>query len=80
MVIVWAMSRPRELSADTLFISFLEHSNIPYDILTDHDLHTGGVGILTPYHTVITSSHPEYPTLESLNAWEGFARRGGNSK
>lgn len=72
------MSRPRELSADCLFIGFLEQRGIAYDVLTDHDLHTGGADLLAPYHTLVSGSHPEYPTPESLAAWEGFARRGGN--
>ncbi len=75
---VWAMARPRELSADCMFIGFLERSGIAYDVLTDHDLHAGGAASLARYHTLISGSHPEYPTPESLDAWEGFARRGGN--
>lgn len=78
--VFWAMARPRELSADGLFLGFLEGLPDPlaYDVLTDHDLHVGGAALLRPYHTVIAASHPEYPTPESLDAWEGFARGGGN--
>ncbi|RYP39540.1 hypothetical protein DL766_000362 [Monosporascus sp. MC13-8B] len=76
--VMWAMGRPRELSADGMFIGFLEREGVAYDVLTDHDLHARGAEALAPYHTVIAGSHPEYPTLESLDAYEGFARRGGN--
>lgn len=76
--VMWAMSRPRELSAESMMIGYLERENIPYDIVTDHDLHTQGVAALAPYNTVMTGCHPEYPTVESYNAYEHFARRGGN--
>ncbi len=59
-------------------IGLLEREKIPYDVLTDHDLHARGVEALTPYNTVLTGCHPEYPTLESYNAYERYARRGGN--
>ena len=74
----WAFDRPREFSADLLMIGFLERLAIPYDVLTDHDLHANGVGCLTSYSTIITGSHPEYPTVRSLDAYAHFAARGGN--
>ncbi|KIW95893.1 uncharacterized protein Z519_02958 [Cladophialophora bantiana CBS 173.52] len=76
--VMWAFERPRELSADSMMIGFLERQMIPYDIVTDHDLHFHGAAALAPYSTVITGSHPEYPTFESYNAYENFARQGGN--
>jgi hypothetical protein len=76
--IMWAFDRPRELSAESMMIGFLERQKIPYDVLTDHDLHAQGVDILAPYHTVMTGCHPEYPTLESYKAYEQYAQRGGN--
>ncbi|KAH8784885.1 hypothetical protein F5883DRAFT_672081 [Diaporthe sp. PMI_573] len=76
--VMWAFSRPREFSADLMMIGFLERENIPYEILTDHDLHARGSSALHGFNTVITGSHPEYPTLESFNAYTGFARDGGN--
>ncbi|KAF7562665.1 hypothetical protein G7046_g1496 [Stylonectria norvegica] len=74
----WALDRPREFSADLLMIGFMEKTGIKYDILTDHQLHEQGVKALEPYSTVITGSHPEYPSIESLNAYSGFAARGGS--
>ena len=59
-------------------IGFLEQEGIPYDILTDHDLHTHGVDILRGFNTTITGCHPEYPTLESYRAYTDYARGGGN--
>lgn len=74
----WTGHRPRELSAELLLQGFLERLNVPYDIVTDHDLHTDGVRALTGYSTIITGCHPEYHTLNSYAAYEDFARRGGN--
>jgi hypothetical protein len=76
--IMWAFKRPRELSADTMMIGFLEREGIPYEILTDHDLHERGVAAINGFNTVITGSHPEYPTLESYNAYTAYAKQGGN--
>ena len=76
--VMWAFERPRELSADSMMIGFLERQGIPYDIVTDHDLHFHGAGALASYDTVLTGCHPEYPTLQSYNAYETFARQGGS--
>lgn len=76
--IMWGFSRPREFSADLFMINFLEQEGVPYEVLTDHDLHARGASALEGFNTVITGSHPEYPTYESFNAYNNFARRGGN--
>lgn len=76
----WAFHRPREFSADQLMIGFLEQQlgRRGYDVLTDHDLHLQGAAALEGYNTVITGCHPEYPSLEILNVYAGFAKKGGN--
>lgn len=74
----WAFKRPREFSADLIAIGFLEKSGFDYDVLYDHDLHVDGVGALNQYKVVLSGSHPEYPSLESLNAWTHYAQQGGN--
>jgi hypothetical protein len=76
--IMWAFSRPREFSADLMMLGFLEHEGIPYEILTDHDLHARGASALHGFNTLITGSHPEYPSLKSFSAYSAFAREGGN--
>ncbi|EXJ88141.1 hypothetical protein A1O1_05069 [Capronia coronata CBS 617.96] len=74
----WTGHRPRELSADLIMIGFLERLGIPYDVVTDHDLHLQGVEMLSPYSTLITGCHPEYPSLQSYMAYEDFVKKGGN--
>lgn len=74
----WALHRPREFSADLLMVGFLECHGIPYDTITDHDLHSQGVSCILQYNTVITGNHPEYPSLECLDTYTAYAKRGGN--
>lgn len=75
----WGFQRPREFSADLLMVGFLEKIlGDGYDVLTDHDLHLHGPAALASYDLVIAGSHPEYPSMESLDAYEGFARNGGS--
>ncbi|GKZ36985.1 hypothetical protein AbraIFM66950_008277 [Aspergillus brasiliensis] len=74
----WNLHRPRGLSADLILMEFLERSGIPYDVVTDHDLHVGGEGALQRYQTILTGSHPEYHTVESLFAYSNYVKAGGN--
>ena len=74
----WALDRPREFSADLLMIGFLERSGIPYDTITDHCLHAKGQQATSQYTTLVTSCHPEYHSLQTLDAFSGFAKSGGN--
>ena len=76
--IMWAMGRPRELSADSMMIGYMERHGIEYDIVTDHDLHEYGASAIEQYDVVLTGSHPEYPTLESYSAYQQYARQGGS--
>ena len=76
--ISWNFHRPRGLSADLIGLQFLERSRIPYDVVCDHDLHISGKDILARYGTVLTGSHPEYHTVESLGAFMGYINNGGN--
>ncbi|KAK5790080.1 hypothetical protein VI817_007367 [Penicillium citrinum] len=76
--ISWNFHRPRGFSADLIGLEFLERSGIPYDVICDQDLHTHGYSALSRYGTVITGSHPEYHTFESLQAHTEFVKHGGN--
>jgi hypothetical protein len=74
----WALDRPREFSADLLMIGFLERSGIPYDVITDHCLNSKGHEAISRYSTLITGCHPEYHSLQTLDAFGDFAKSGGN--
>lgn len=70
--------RPRHFSADLMMLGFLERQGIPYEVLTDHDLHCKGVSVLSGFNTVITGCHPEYPSRLSYDAYTAYAKQGGN--
>lgn len=70
--------RPRHLSADMMMLGFLERECIPYEVLTDHDLHMKGVSALAGFNTIITGCHPEYPSRQSYDAYTAYAKQGGN--
>lgn len=67
----------RHLPADTHLFDWLEAMGHDADVITDHDLHAGGVALLTPYNVVMTASHPEYHTQETLDAIAAYTERGG---
>lgn len=64
-------------TADTNIVAFLEHLGIPYDVITDDDVHREGVALLDHYRCVVTGSHPEYTSTAMLDAFEAFTAGGG---
>ena len=50
---------------------------VPVDVLTDEDLHSEGMDLLTPYAVVVTGTHPEYWTEKMLEGMEWYLRGGG---
>ena len=50
---------------------------IAVDVVTDHDLDREGVALLKPYRAVVTGSHPEYHTPNTLNAFQDYVDAGG---
>lgn len=67
-----ACSGLRHFPADTHLIAWMHHFDVDYDIVTDHELHNDGVACIAGYPTLVTGTHPEYHTLESLNALQEF--------
>ncbi len=68
----------RHYPADTHLLDWLEEKGIAYDVVTDWELHHEGADLLTPYKSVVTGSHPEYHTSETLDALTGYRDGGGN--
>ena len=66
-----------QFNADTHITGWLEHEGIGYDVITDEDLHREGLSLLRRYRVVLTGTHPEYHSLEMLDALQGFVDRGG---
>ena len=68
----------RHFQADSHLISWLEAKEIDYDLVTDNELHQDGVDAIKDYDALMTGSHPEYHTRETLDAIEQFRDAGGN--
>ena len=78
--------RPREsdismaynnFATDLLIVDWLENLDVDFDVMTDEDLHHEGAKAISDYRVVITGTHPEYFSIEMLDALEHFTRLGG---
>jgi N,N-dimethylformamidase len=67
----------RHFPADTHLLDWLEAMGHDFDVITDHDVHAEGVVLLAPYKVVLTTSHPEYHTRETLDALSAYTAQGG---
>ena len=72
-----SMNFPWALPADLSLIWWLDHAGYDYDVLTDHDLHAEGVDALSPYKVVLNGTHPEYYSVEMMDATEAYLGKGG---
>jgi N,N-dimethylformamidase len=66
-----------QFPADLHLIDWLEEKGFTYDVITDHDLHAGGVAALAPYRVVLTGSHPEYWSKAMLTGLDAYVADGG---
>ncbi|MDX1432773.1 MAG: DUF6605 domain-containing protein, partial [Gammaproteobacteria bacterium] len=67
----------RHYPADTHLYDWMETMGHDFDVVTDEDLHAEGVDLISGYKVVMTGSHPEYHTEQTLDALEGYVARGG---
>ena len=68
---------PHQFSADLELLAWLQTDGITYDVITDDDLHKLGARALTPYRAIVSGSHPEYWSLNMLDALAAYLGRGG---
>ncbi len=61
---------PWQFMADTHLVDWFDAKGFDVDIITDHDLHLEGVDLLEPYNVVLTGTHPEYTSVQMLDALE----------
>ena len=66
-----------QFTGDMQLVDWLERSGRAVDVVSDRDLHDGGVELLSRYCCVITGTHPEYPSEEMLDAYEEYVGGGG---
>ena len=67
----------RHFQADSHLIGWLHNQKIDYDIITDDELDRDGVAAIAGYKAVVTGSHPEYHTSETLDALRDYRDSGG---
>ena len=69
----------RHFPADSHIVSWLHHFGFDFDVITDHELHREGAEALSQYSTLLTCTHPEYHTPQSLDALQKYRDvQGGN--
>ena len=68
----------RHLPADTHLISWLHAKEIDYDIITDNELHREGISSIAKYRAVLTATHPEYHTYQTLDALKQYTHNNGH--
>ena len=70
-------NNPWQFMADTHLVDWLEVKGFGVDFYTDEDLHFEGAAVLAPYKVVLTATHPEYYSIEMLNAVRTYLNGGG---
>jgi N,N-dimethylformamidase len=68
---------PHNLPVDLHFLKFCAREGIAIDVLTDADLHEGGVALLGRYRAAVTGSHPEYLSVAMETAYRDYVSAGG---
>jgi N,N-dimethylformamidase len=66
-----------QFNADTHILGWLDHIGQEFDVITDEDVHEGGLRLLDRYNVVLTGTHPEYYTRNMIEAVQAFTDRGG---
>lgn len=73
----WGTRGPRHFSTDIILLRWLRSEGHRFDVITDEDLDTHGVDLLSSYSVVITGSHPEYVSPNWMAAVEDWLEVGG---
>ncbi|UGS36038.1 N,N-dimethylformamidase beta subunit family domain-containing protein [Capillimicrobium parvum] len=73
----WELRGPHQLSADLHVLDWLGTTGRAHDVITDDDLHTEGLDLLSRYRVVVSGTHPEYWSGDMLDALEAWLQAGG---
>ena len=68
----------RHFQADSHLLAWLDAMNLDFDIITDRELHDEGTAAIAAYDMLLTGSHPEYHTAQTLDALQVFRDTGGH--
>ena len=67
----------RHFAADAHLWFWLEQQGYAFDIVTDDELHERGLAAVADYDVLMTTTHPEYHTRETLDALSSYTANGG---
>lgn len=67
----------RHFSADTHLLAWLDAKGIAFDVVTDHELDEEGLAAIADYDAVLSGTHPEYHTGQTLDALTAYRNGGG---
>jgi N,N-dimethylformamidase len=65
------------VTADSEAVDWLEHINIPYDVITEDMIHREGVDLIQDYRVLITGQHPEYNSGRTQDILSEYMTHGG---
>ncbi|MBR0644314.1 N,N-dimethylformamidase beta subunit family domain-containing protein [Plastoroseomonas hellenica] len=65
------------IAADSYITDLLDRRGIGFEVITDHDVHAEGAALLSRYDVVLTGQHPEYHSVETLDAIATYLETGG---
>jgi N,N-dimethylformamidase len=68
----------RHFPADTHILDWFDVIGKDFDVVTDEDLHEEGYDLLKSYKVVLTGTHPEYHTVNTLDALQSYVDGGGH--
>lgn len=68
---------PHLLNCDLYLIDWLMECGFDFVCITDEDLHRSGRDLLEGYGVVMTGTHPEYWTMQMLDALDCWLDKGG---
>ncbi len=66
-----------QFNADTHLTGWFDHLAVPYDVVTDEDLHREGAGCIEGYRVLVTGTHPEYTSAAMRDALDAYMEGGG---
>jgi N,N-dimethylformamidase len=70
-------NNPWQFMADTHLVDWLDVKGFAVDVITDEDVHAEGLAVLEPYNVVVTGTHPEYTSVQMLDAFDKYLNQGG---
>ena len=68
----------RHFPADSHLWYWLTTKGYEFDVITDDELHKYGLAAIEKYSVLVTCSHPEYHTPQSLHALQEYTNTGGH--